>query len=98
MPAQAVKPGMPSTPSEVVSALREGARWLAGSQEPDGDWPSPLAAGVFFRTALLDYRLYRRIFPVQALALYERWRARRGETARRPYKRIIDVEKGDPFL
>tara|TARA_B100001750_G_scaffold247386_1_gene272959 strand:+ start:1010 stop:3094 length:2085 start_codon:yes stop_codon:yes gene_type:complete len=69
------------TPSEVVSALREGARWLAGSQEPDGDWPSPLAAGVFFRTALLDYRLYRRIFPVQALALYERWRARRGETA-----------------
>ena len=72
------------TPPAVASALGHAARWLASVQEPDGDWPSPLMAGVFFRTALLDYRLYRRIFPVQALALYERWRARRAATTARP--------------
>jgi len=60
----------------VADALDRAAEWLARAQLPNGDWPSPIMAGVFFRTALLDYRLYRRIFPVQALACYERWRAR----------------------
>lgn len=60
----------------VATALDRAAKWLANAQLPNGDWPSPIMAGVFFRTALLDYRLYRRIFPVQALACYERWRAR----------------------
>ena len=59
----------------VGDAVERAARWLAGAQLEDGDWPSPMMAGVFFRTALLDYRLYRRIFPVWALACYERWRA-----------------------
>ena len=30
--------------------------------------------GVFFRTALLDYVLYRQYFPLDALGLYERRR------------------------
>jgi hypothetical protein len=33
--------------------------------------------GVFFRTALLDYTLYRRYFPVWALANYETRRRER---------------------
>ena len=37
-------------------------------------WPKQDMAGVFFRTALLDYVLYRQYFPLHALGLYERRR------------------------
>ncbi|MEM1413543.1 MAG: prenyltransferase/squalene oxidase repeat-containing protein, partial [Myxococcota bacterium] len=53
-------------------AMARAAAWLADAQTPEGDWESPFMAGVFFRTALLDYRMYRRIFPVQALGTYLR--------------------------
>lgn len=40
-------------------------------QRQDGDaWPQEPATGVFFNTAVLDYRLYRQIFPAWALARY----------------------------
>ncbi len=52
-------------------ALAKGARWLADAQLPDGDWPEQEFAGVFFRTALIEYRMYRRFFPIWALSLYE---------------------------
>ena len=35
-------------------------------------------AGVFFRTALLDYVLYRQYFPLHALGLYEQRRRAAG--------------------
>ncbi len=57
-------------------ALARGARWLEQMQGADGDWPEQEFAGVFFRTALIEYRLYRRFFPVWALALYEERRRR----------------------
>ena len=59
------------------AAISRGARFLLDVQEPDGTWPKQDMAGVFFRTALLDYALYRRYFPLQALGLYERRRRNR---------------------
>ena len=59
------------------SAIARGARYLVDTQLPDGSWPREDMAGVFFRTALLDYELYRQYFPLHALGLYEsRRRAR----------------------
>lgn len=52
---------------EVEPVLR-GVRWLRERQLPDGSWESRAVAGVFFGTAMLDYRLYRWYFPTWALA------------------------------
>jgi squalene/oxidosqualene cyclase-like protein len=53
------------------SAIVRGAEFLMGHQDAAGQWPREEPAGLFFRTALLDYELYRAYFPVWALALYE---------------------------
>jgi lanosterol synthase len=53
------------------TAISRGVRFLVDSQSADGAWPRQDMAGVFFRTALLDYVLYRQYFPLHALALYE---------------------------
>ena len=58
-------------------AISRGARFLLDAQDADGTWPRQDMAGVFFRTALLDYVLYRQYFPLHALALYERRRRER---------------------
>ena len=47
-------------------AITRGARFLMDAQEADGSWPRQDMAGVFFRTALLDYVLYRQYFPLHA--------------------------------
>ena len=49
-------------------AARRGAAWLARRQDGDGDWARDSVNGVFFGTAMLDYRLYNSIFPAWALA------------------------------
>ena len=59
------------------TAISRGARFLIDAQEGDGAWPRQDMAGVFFRTALLDYVLYRQYFPLHALGLYERRRRNR---------------------
>ena len=59
------------------SAISRGAQFLLGAQEKNGGWPKQDMAGVFFRTALLDYELYRQYFPLHALGLYERRRRAR---------------------
>ena len=41
-------------------------------QGTGGGWPPQAASGVFFRTAVLDYRRYKDIFPAWALALASR--------------------------
>ena len=53
------------------AAISRGAQFLVDAQEPNGAWPRQDMAGVFFRTALLDYVLYRQYFPLHALGLYE---------------------------
>ena len=59
------------------TAISQGARFLLDTQEADGTWPRQDMAGVFFRTALLDYVLYRQYFPMHALGLYEQRRRTR---------------------
>ncbi len=56
------------------TAITRGAQFLIGMQRADGTWPRQDMAGIFFRTALLDYALYRQYFPLHALGLYERRR------------------------
>ncbi|MCA9709290.1 MAG: hypothetical protein KDK70_25835 [Myxococcales bacterium] len=51
-------------------AIERGVAFLLDRQQAHGDWPPERAAGVFFNTAVLDYRLYRHVFPAWALARY----------------------------
>jgi len=51
-----------------IAALLRAARFLKRTQGPSGAWPDGELVGVFFETALLNYRLYRLYFPVMALA------------------------------
>ena len=52
-------------------ALEKGVDFLVQAQCGNGSWAKQDPAGVFFRTALLDYVLYRSYFPVWALEVYE---------------------------
>jgi len=52
-------------------ALRRAATRLEKTQLDSGEWPDGEFVGVFFETALLNYRLYRQYFPVMALAMYD---------------------------
>ncbi len=55
-------------------AIMRGISFLLKTQRSDGTWPKQDMAGVFFRTALLDYVLYRQYFPLHALGLFEKRR------------------------
>jgi lanosterol synthase len=52
------------------SAITRGITRLQQLQLPDGQWPQQSQSGVFFSTAMLDYRLYKDYFPTWALARY----------------------------
>jgi squalene/oxidosqualene cyclase-like protein len=51
-----------------AAPVTRAVRWLAARQRHDGSWPRQAPAGVFFGTAMLDYRLYKDYFPAWALA------------------------------
>jgi lanosterol synthase len=51
-------------------AVERGVDWLCSRQQPDGGWPAGAVNGVFFKTAMLHYRLYPAYFPAWALARY----------------------------
>ncbi len=53
-----------------AQAIERGIRWLCAMQLPDGSFPQQAQNGVFFGTAMLDYRLYKSYFPAWALAEY----------------------------
>ncbi len=48
--------------------VRRGIAWLRDRQRQDGSWAQEAVTGVFFGTAMLDYRLYKSYFPAWALA------------------------------
>lgn len=54
------------------AALARAADFMELTQLDSGEWPDGQFVGVFFETALLNYRLYRQYFPVMALALFRR--------------------------
>ncbi len=54
--------------------LRRGASFLTRRQEADGSWAREPLVGVFNRTCLVDYDNYRHVFPMWALAEWERSR------------------------
>jgi lanosterol synthase len=49
-------------------ALERAAKWLERAQQKGGAWPRQSQSGVFFSTAMLDYKLYKDVFPTWALA------------------------------
>ncbi len=51
-----------------TEAIERGLAYLRQMQRDDGSWPPETPSGVFFNTSVLDYELYRQIFPVWALA------------------------------
>ena len=53
-----------------IAVLTRAADFLARAQDDDGTWARQDPEGVFFHTALLEYELYRRYFPLWALAQY----------------------------
>lgn len=53
------------------SALQRGIDYLLARQAGDGSWPNEGVNGVFFGTAMLEYRLYNSYFPTMALGLFE---------------------------
>jgi len=57
--------------------IERGAHFLASTRNEAGSWDRQNPEGIFFHTALLDYTLYRRYFPVWALALFETRRVAR---------------------
>ena len=54
------------------SSIQRGVAFLSKTQNTDGSFPQTAQAGVFFGTAMLDYRLYKVYFPLWALARYQR--------------------------
>lgn len=59
------------------AVLERGARFLVSAQLGNGEWPREDPPGLFFRTALLDYALYRSYFPLLSLAWFEERRKAR---------------------
>ena len=51
-----------------AAAVQRGVAWLTTAQRTDGSWPQQAVNGVFFGSAMLDYRLYKSYFPTWALA------------------------------
>ena len=54
--------------ASLMSAIDKGRACLERMQQADGSWPHMAPSGVFFSTAMLDYRLYKDVFPTWALA------------------------------
>jgi lanosterol synthase len=69
-------------------AARRAAEALLRMQTDAGAWPRRQMAGVFFRSALLEYELYRFYFPLMALGLH-RSRLTGGHTHARPEGREV---------
>ena len=65
------------------AAAERAAAFLARTQLGSGEWPKQDPVGIFFRTAVLDYELYRSYFPVWALAEFETRRKARASFSTR---------------
>ena len=57
--------------AEMSPALRRGIDYLMDRQAKAGGWPREGVNGVFFGTAMLEYKLYNSYFPAMALNHFE---------------------------
>ena len=57
-----------AAPERAVDTIDRGIAYLLATQDERGGWPTERASGVFFNTAVLEYRLYKEVFPTWALA------------------------------
>ncbi|WP_229322795.1 prenyltransferase/squalene oxidase repeat-containing protein [Streptomyces sp. UNOC14_S4] len=53
-----------------TACVRQGVQWLCDRQTTDGSWRQEAVTGVFFGTAMLDYRRYADYFPLWALGAH----------------------------
>ena len=56
-----------------LAAIRRGVRYLMERQTPSGDWEQEAITGVFNRSCGITYTAYRNVFPIWALARYNRF-------------------------
>jgi lanosterol synthase len=49
-------------------SVERGLAWLRAREQADGSFPAESQNGVFFGSAMLDYRLYKSYFPAWAFA------------------------------
>jgi lanosterol synthase len=68
--AWAVLTLLQAAPERAAEPVERGIELLLARQQKDGTWPTERATGVFFNTAVLEYRLYRQEFPAWALARF----------------------------
>lgn len=52
-------------------AVKRAVGCLRTLEQPSGAWPRQSQSGVFFSTAMLDYKLYKDYFPAWALGRYD---------------------------
>jgi len=69
--------------ASAIGSIDRATAYLVASQRADGTYARDRMVGVFFRTALVDYDLYRAYFPVWALGLVEETRRARSHQTRR---------------
>jgi len=55
-----------------LSAMKRGVRYLMDRQLPSGDWEQEAITGVFNRSCGITYTAYRNVFPIWALARFNR--------------------------
>jgi squalene/oxidosqualene cyclase-like protein len=63
--------GLMHAESEISAATQRGIKYLLGRRKESGDWPREGVNGVFFGTAMLEYKLYNSYFPAMALNMFE---------------------------
>jgi squalene/oxidosqualene cyclase-like protein len=72
MTAWALLALMEARASGARAAIERAAQFLLDRQLDTGDWPQRSVTGIFARTCALDYRFYRNVFPIWALAVFTR--------------------------
>lgn len=76
------------------AAAERAAAFLSRAQLGSGEWPKQDPVGIFFRTAMLDYELYRSYFPVWALAEFESRRKARASFSARGHSFTRELSPG----